>query len=118
MKHEFDKLEIFRSSLNALTQINCNVSDVYDREQAVAKLQRLAKEWHMDEDHVIVTMMQMAQSEADARLRSYVQQTAEKLGLLIAEDDFREKWASFSAEDKDKLVELAISTLETLKKEG
>lgn len=118
MKQGFDKLEAFRCSLNALTTLYCNEPDAYDKGQAAAVLQQLTKEWHCDENHVVMAVAQMAQSEIDARLRHLVQQTMEKLQLPLTEEEFRENWEDLSEEKKMELVDSTISLLKEMKKEG
>lgn len=117
MKQSFDKLELFRKSMNALVKLNCNVSDAYDTEQAAVILQQLMGKWHKDEDYVITTISQMAQSEADARLRFLMEKTAEKLKLPITTEKFREMWGTLSKNEQMELANTAILRLRTLKSE-
>ena len=118
MKQRFDKLEAFRCSLNALTKLYCNEPDVYDTGRAAAMLQQLAKEWRCDENHVVMTVAQMAKSTIDARLRHLVQQTMEKSQLPLTEGGFRENWENLSEQKKMELVDSTISLLQGMKKEG
>lgn len=118
MKHSFDRLEIFRKSINALVKLNCNVPDAYDIEQAAVVLQQLAGKWHKDEDYVITTVSQMAQSVVDARLRFLMEKTVEKLELPITVEKFREMWGTLSKNEQIELANTAISHLQTLKLEG
>lgn len=118
MKQGFDKLEAFRCSLNALTKLHCNEPDAYDKGRAAAMLQQLTKEWRCDENHVVMAVAQMAQSEIDARLRHLVQQTMEKLQLPLTEEEFRENWENLSEEKKMEFVDSTISLLKGMKKEG
>lgn len=117
MKQEFDKLEMFRDSLNILVKLNCHLSNYYTREQAATDLQRLSKQWKQDEDYVIMTIYQVALSQADAQLRYMVQQTVESLNLPITKSEFRDKWENLSHDKKIELVDSAISLLEEVKKE-
>jgi len=115
MKQSFDKLELFRKSMNALVKLNCNVSDAYDTEQAAVILQRLVGKWHKNEDYVIATISQMAQSQADERLRLCMEKTAEKLRLPITTEKFRELWGTLSKNEQMELANTAISRLQILK---
>lgn len=118
MKSEFDKTDkiaAFRCSINILTKLNCNVPDAYDEERAAEYLKQLSQHWHQDEDRVILTVAQMAQSQVDARLRHMVQQAIESLHLPITADDFRAKWNGFSREEKIGLVDEIISLVEGMK---
>ena len=118
MKRDFDKLEAFRRSINALTKLHCNEPDAYDKGRAAAMLQQLTKEWRCDENHVVMAVAKMAQSEIDARLRHLVQQTMEKLQLPLTEEEFRENWENLSEEKKMGLVDGVIDLLIGMKKEG
>lgn len=118
MKQGFDKLEVFRCSLNALTELYCNVPDAYNKGQAAAMLQRFSKAWLRDEDYVIMAIAQEAQIVADARLQYMVQQVIEKLQLPTTEEEFRENWKNLSEKAKINLVNSTISLLSEMKKEG
>ena len=67
---------------------------------------------------MITTVSQMAQSEADARLRFWMEKTAEKLELPITTEKFREMWGTLSKNEQIELANTAISRLQTLKFEG
>ena len=118
MKQGFDKLEAFRCSLNALVKLYCNISDAYDKRKAEEVLQSLVKQWHRDENYVIMAITQKAQTTVDARLRYMVQQVVEKLQLPITQEEFRKKWENLSNEEKMELVDSTISFLQEIKKEG
>lgn len=117
MKTEFDKLEAFRCSLNALTKLYCNVPNAFDREKAEATLQQITRKWHKDEDYVVAVTAQRAQSAADAQIRHMVQQAVEGLGLSITEETFKAHWEDLSNDEKMALADKIISILEEVKKE-
>ena len=118
MKQDFDKLGMFRDSLNSLVKLNCNLSDYYTREQAATELQRLSKQWSRDEEYVILSIYQLAQSQVDARLRYMVQQAAEKLRLPFPVEEFYKKWGNLNKEEKIELADSINSLLTEVKKEG
>lgn len=118
MKQDFDKLGMFRDSLNALVKLNCNLSDYYTREQAVTELQRLLKQWSRDEEYVILSIYQLAQSQVDARLMYMVQQAAEKLQVPFSVEEFYKNWENLSKEEKIELADSINSLLAEVKKEG
>lgn len=118
MKQDFDKLKMFRDSLNALVKLNCNLSDYYTREQAAMELQRISKKWNRDEEYVVLSIYQMAQAQVEARLRYMVQQVAEKLQVTFSMEEFYKNWENLSQEEKIELADSINSLLTEVKKEG
>lgn len=118
MKQDFDKLGMFRDSLNALVKLNCNLSDYYTREQAITELQRLSKQWSWNEEYVILSIYQLAQSQVYARLRYMVQQAAEELDVPFSVEEFYKNWENLSKEEKIGLADSIYSLLAEVKKEG
>lgn len=113
-----DKLETFRRSLNALTFLNCNVRDHYDRDAAATELRKLSQAWHMSEDCVIETVAQMAQSDVDARFRFMMEQAAIKLNVPLTTEKFRELWGQLTKDEQIQLADTAIARMQSLKKES
>ena len=112
MKLGFDELEAFRRSLNILTTLHCNVPDAYDEDKAAAALRRFAKAWHRDEDFVARSIIQMARSEVDMRLRNLSQQAAEMLQLPVTAEEFGNNWSRLSDAEKNMLADELVSRLE------
>ena len=116
MKQEFDKLGVFRCSLNALAKLYCNTPDAYSEAEAKTELGKLMEQWHCNEDYVIAAVFQMAQSAVDKRLRYLMQQTISKLQLPVKNEDFIKDWEKSTQGEKRELVDNAISYLERMKR--
>lgn len=116
MKQRFDKLGVFRCSLNVLAKLYCNTPSAYSEAEAEAELRKLMEQWHCSEDHVIMAVHQMAQSAVDKRLRYLMQQTIDRLQLPVKDEDFIKDWEKSSQGEKKELVDNAISYLERMKR--
>lgn len=121
MKQDFDKLDIFIKALNIQTKLYCNVDNAYDETQAIVCLKQLAKSWHMDDDHVILTLVREVQSEVDKQLRYMVEQVAESLHLPLKKEEFRQRWNAMPQKEKIELADCTIAlfdSLETITNKG
>lgn len=120
MKHQFDsltpeRLKAFKDAINAETQLLCNVKDAYDDEKALAFLEQLTVSWKMSTDRVITEMVSSVRDGLDKRLRYYVLQFLKLQQISFDEEEVKQKWATLSDDEKNKIVEDIIAYMKQQK---
>lgn len=117
MKHRFDKptperLKEFKDAINAETRLFCNVKDAYDDDKALAFLEQLTMNWKMSTDRVIAKMVSSVYSGLDKRLRYYVLQFADAVGIKYDKDKIMQRWDTLTDAEKNEIADGVINYMD------